>query len=308
MRDLLAGGFKLKHSAILLDRSSPKIEGAQLKKTYNRRFLMESIRTSRRLSPVSAQNIKDRSAPRIDRNIHIRFVERRSFLDNVLQGAENFYSRLLHSLKTSTHSLASSTQSLAGSLKGTTQSLAASLKDTLFESAETLAANLRTRQSLVQDIAENRALLKHIPSRDIKDRSKPFLPSPYALQETKKNEALARSHSRLLSEIRYKAVCRSLNHVSTHDSSKPMVSGQTQFNLHKWDRKKMLQEVESPSAHQLHNVTQICDRSAPFLPSGTINLHKDSGRKHQLLQEVKVGVELQHAEHIRDRSAPALAM
>jgi len=312
MREVMAGGVQLKHTEIVSDRSAPRLEGAQLKKTYNRRFLMESIRTPRRLSPVSSENIRNRSAPKIDPSVHIKMVQRRPFLDNVLQGAEDFYNRLLGTvsrvqgtLKNTRASLTSSAQSLASNVKGTTDFLAALLKDTPASRDATSAH----RRQLLAEIAENRALLRKTPSGDIKDRSKPFLPSAYALEQTRKNDALARTlierHSRLLSEIRYKAVVRSLNHVSTRDLSKPAISGQEHYNIHKIDRKALLLEVASPEAHQLHSV-KVCDKSCPVLPAGNINFHKDT-RKH-LCAEVKEGVELHHPREIHDRSAAALTM
>lgn len=307
MRDIMAGGFKLKHTAILCDRSAPKFpENAQLKRSYNRVFLMESLRTARPLTHVSSDNIRDRSAPRIDKHTVIKFVERRYFLDNVLQGAENFYNRLLGSLKSSKQNLAASTHSLANALKTSTQNLACSLRDTLMVAADSVS--ISTRHSLLKDIEANRAQLKHVPSQSIRDKSKPFLPSPYALEQTRKNEALARcnnSRTLFLSEIKFRAVCRSLNHVATCDKSAPAIAA-SKYNLHQWDRKALLAEVKKPAAHDLHPVRDVHDASVPVLPSGPINLHKDT--RKNLLCEVKEGVELAHPSAIRDRSAARISM
>jgi len=370
--------FQLRHVAKCRDRSAPVIEANYLKKVYDRTGLMTSLRGAVQLKVLKYSDIKDRSAPKIDPTVHIRFVERKAFLDTVLGGAYNFYERLLGAVSNIS---ASSIKAKAGELyeKGlstangvsavaqakaqTAQEKAGGIivnvkenaseileagKDTahaaqvrateLIESGQVKAAAVRStasrkvasarftwndlytsgkekllsRQSvetrsdvhraLLADIKVNRqVLLNHVASKDIKDCSKPFLPSAEAMARGPALLRITETRSRVLSEIQHKATLKSLNHVSTRDCSKPAIS--SQINLHKADRKALLAEVKAESV-TLHPTTEVCDRSAPAIPQGHIDLQKNP--RKVLLGEVQKGIELAPNKLVLDRSAPQL--
>jgi len=298
MREVLAGGFKLQKPQNVHDRSAPSLfrEGQhQLKKGYNRRFLMEAVRQQQhRLNHVLPENCRDRSAPKIARDAHIRIVDRRTFLDGILVGAQCWYTRVIDRLASSASSLASS----AISIRSSANSLVSSVRNRLLDTPEAL----NFRKSLIGDIEENRAQLRHIRDWEKNDRSRPFVASSYALESSRKNAELSRkideAHGNLMNEVRSG---RSLNHVLfTGDTSKKILSGK--YNLHKWDRKKLLSEIRAP--HQLSSVAKVCDRSAPVInQQGHFNLLQNNQRK-QLLAEVKTGVQLEHVGGGGEVSAP----
>jgi len=159
MREVLAGGFKLKKAEHLCDRSAPTIfQGTQLKKNYDRRLLMQAVREHPRLNHVLSEKRCDRSAPRIVPHLHISRIDRRTFLDEVLQGAEKFYARLISAL-------ASSASQLKTSIRDH------SLKFFTDDTREAFSS----RNSLLKDIRENRAQLHHVQSSEKSDRSRPFV-------------------------------------------------------------------------------------------------------------------------------------
>jgi len=81
-------------ASILRIRDAPIIESGSLKKMYNRSTLLAELKGSTHLNVVDASSINDRSAPVIDALVHIRFSERRAFLNSLLLQTEQFFSRL----------------------------------------------------------------------------------------------------------------------------------------------------------------------------------------------------------------------
>jgi len=157
--------------------------------------------------------------------------------------------------------------------------------------------------ALLRDVEQNRQeTLNHVLLSEMRDRSKPFIPSAYALEQNQKNQAYPfHARRQVLSEIRRPATLRKLNHVSIRDTSVPAIPTEVKGLLNN-DRKKLIKEL-SQSDVKLAHVAETADRSAPALPEGKIDLGKGNSKK-ALLEEVKAGVELAKASEVHDRSAP----
>jgi hypothetical protein len=238
MKAIESKSFNLKH-AETRDCSRPCFEGAKLK-MYDRSILMGSIR-----QPVQLRKVQtlDRSAPILDKSVHIRLVERRNFLDTVLMGAQTFYNKV----RTAFTKLHFGKESKVK-------------PDPAVEKAFA---------QILADITESRASLKHVST--ISDKSKPFLPSPYALQHTRE---------KVLEDIK---TTHKLHHVSqVVDKSRPFIPAKV--TLRKANR-SFLKEVETVSLQSLHHNNNICDKSAPVLPEGKVDLHKID--RQTLLNEIR---------------------
>jgi len=244
MREIVVNEGRLKPTSTN-DRSMPIIPSSVKLRMFDRSSLMNSIHNpSRKLRCVSRDMCNDRSAPVIQKGLHIKFVERRTFLDTILVGAQTYFGKLRDSFT---------------GIWGT--------------SARKISPDdAKIFSQIMVDIMDNRQSLKHVPSEKICDKSKPFLPSAFALQHTR---------TRVLEDIKTCSSAR-LNHVSQiNDRSRAFIPAKVA--LKKFERGPLLKEVESVSIKSLNHVEVINDKSKPQIEN--INLRKHD--RGSLLQEIK---------------------
>jgi len=165
---------------------------------------------------------------------------------------------------------------------------------------------------LLRDVEKNRQdFLNHVLLSEISDRSKPFLPSSYAVQQNQRSPAQSypfHARRQVNAEIKCTATLQTLNHVSIrHDSSAPLIPNQVKDLLNN-DRKKLVEELQKIDIKStLHHASEVSDRSTPIIPE-TVDLTKTNPMK-QILKEVKSSsFELSPTDPsmIKDRSAPII--
>jgi len=146
---------KLKHIPSCNDRSAPRIEKVKTKRSYNRNKLCESIKQGKTLLRVDSSQIRDRSLPVIDLSIKIKHIQRKAFLDNLLESVQNLYTNLI---------------------SGASAKLSQFQQQFLSSQKQDRTISPEQRESIKQllcDVKENRNNLKHVNRSSIKDSSSP---------------------------------------------------------------------------------------------------------------------------------------